>query len=204
MLERAELAARLVEADDAGRALLLREHAALADACLARALRDICHEVWSAEPARAVATARALEALSASNADAETAAHAAWASGIAAIVEGRLEHAVARLDDAASRFSALGLAHAAASTQVSRLYALALVGRYDEATQAGLGAREVFLAHGDTMAAGKVEQNIGNLYGRRGRYREAEQFQLAARERFLAAGDERQLAKVDNSLGLLH
>lgn len=203
MSEQSELAARLVEADDAGRARLLRTHAALADARLAHALKDICYGVWSTEPARAVETSRALDALASFNEDPEIAAVAAWAAGIAAIVEGELERAIARLDDAGSRFNSLGMTHAAASTEVSRLYALALLGRYDEATEAGLSAREVFLAHGDTLMAGKVEQNIGNLHIRRGRYQEAEQFQLAARERFLAVGDQLQLAKVDNCLALL-
>ncbi|HYJ45554.1 MAG TPA: tetratricopeptide repeat protein, partial [Pyrinomonadaceae bacterium] len=98
----------------------------------------------------------------------------------------------------------LGRMHTAASTQVIKLYALALLGRYDEAVACGLRARCVLLAHGDVTAAAKVEHNIGNIYLRRDSYREAEHFQLMARERFLALNDQKQLAKVDNNLAIIY
>ena len=204
-MNRAELASRLVGAGGAGaRADLMREHSALADVALAYALKDICLEAWSGDPPRAVAAAAALEDLAASNDSPEIGALREWGAGIAALVGGRMEQAVAHLDAAESRFQSLCQPHTAASTQVSKLIALAMLGRYDEAIQVGLRARDRFLEHGDTVAAGKVENNIGNIYFRRDLYREAERFQLAARERLADSGELRALAKLDNCLANTH
>src|SRR5438093_237090 len=76
----------------------------------------------------------------------------------------------------------------------------ALLGRHDEAIECGLRARDVFLAHGDVLAAGKIEQNLGNIYFRRDDYHEAERFYRAARERFVVVNDQKELAKVENNL----
>ncbi|MGB9179357.1 MAG: CHAT domain-containing tetratricopeptide repeat protein [Pyrinomonadaceae bacterium] len=203
-MERAELAARLVEADDAARAVLLRDNSALADTELAYALKDICWDSWTWQPARATGAAAGLEALSRVTEDEEIAALAAWVAGIAEIVNGQMERAIAHLDEAEARFHSLGKSHTSAATQNSKLYALALLGRYDQAIECGLRARELFLAHGDSLAAGKIEVNIGNIYFRRDRYREAEQFQSAARERFTALHDESLLAVINNCLANTH
>jgi CHAT domain-containing protein/tetratricopeptide (TPR) repeat protein len=200
-MNQAELAERLIAAEaESIRHTLLAEHAASADVSLAHALKDICLKAWSGDPPRAVAAASALAALAARNDSPEVAALHAWAAGVAALVEGWMEQAVLRLDEAKRRFQALCQPHAAASTQVSKLIALAMLGRYEEAVETGLRARDQFLAHGDLLAAGKVEHNIGNIHFRRDRYREAEEFQRAARARFEAVGDALQLAKIDNCL----
>jgi CHAT domain-containing protein/tetratricopeptide (TPR) repeat protein len=195
------VAALLASAEDeSGRAALLREHAALADAALAHTLKDICLDSWSSDPASAVRACEALRALASVNSSEEVAALRSWAEGIAALVEGRMESAVTHLDAAESRFRSLCQPHAAASTQVSKLVALAMLGRYDEAINVGLRARDVFLEHGDQLAAGKVELNLGNLCWRRDHYREAEAFLKSACERFHAVGDQRQLTQAENSL----
>src|SRR5437660_2526908 len=163
-MNRAELAALLASAEDeAGRLALLGEHAALADSCLAHALKDICLDAWSREPARAVGAAEGLRALASVNSSEEVAALLAWSEGIAALVGGRMERSVAHLEEAESRFQRLCLPHTAASTQVSKLIALAMLGRYEEAIETGLRARDIFLEHGDQLAAGKVEHNLGNI-----------------------------------------
>jgi CHAT domain-containing protein/tetratricopeptide (TPR) repeat protein len=204
-MNRAELVSRLVSAaGDGERRALLGAHAALADVSLAYALKDVCLEAWSGDSPRAVAAAAALEALAAANDSEEVAALCDWGSGIAALVGGRMEAAVRRLDDAEARFQRLCQPHTAGSTQVSKLIALAMLGRYEEAIETGLRARDRFLEHGDLVAAGKVENNIGNIYFRRDRYHEAEQFQSAARARFAAAGVPRLLAKLDNCLANTH
>src|SRR5918911_4856962 len=178
-MEREELAARLIAAESAERESLLREHSALADAGLAYALKEICYEAWYTEPARATGASLALESLTRLTSDPEVAALAAWVKGIASLVDGQMERAIEYLDDAEARFLKLVQPHTAASTQVSKLIALAMLGRYDEAIECGLRARDEFVADGDTLAAGKVEHNIGNIYFRRDRYREAEEFQRA-------------------------
>src|ERR1700755_2553052 len=151
-MNRAELASRLVGAEGAeARAELLSEHSALADVALAYALKDICLEAWSGDPPRAVAAAAALEDLAAMTDSPEVGAWREWSAGIAALVGGRMEQAVAHLDDAESRFQSLCQPHTAASTHVSKLIALAMLGRYDEAVEAGVRARARLLAHGERV-----------------------------------------------------
>lgn len=204
-MNRAELAALLASAEDeAEQAGLLGGHAEFADAALAHVLKDICLDAWSSNPARAVGAVEALRALAAVNASEEVAALRFWGEGIAALIGGQMESAVAHLDESESRFRALCQAHAAASTQVSKLIALAMLGRYDEAVGVGLRARDVFLEHGDQLAAGRVEHNIGNLCGRRDRYEDARHYLELARGRFLLGGDLKQLAVTENSLAYLH
>src|SRR2546423_7649682 len=182
-MNRAELAALLASADDeARRAALLGEHKALADAALAYALKDICLDAWSIEPALAVGAAEGLRALASINPSEEIAALRSWAEGIASLVAGQMERAVVHLEDAESRFQRLCLPHTAASTQVSRLIALAMLGRYDEAVEAGPRAREKVPPPGDTAAAGQVANNIRNIYLPPGRHREAQKVHHAPPE----------------------
>jgi CHAT domain-containing protein len=200
-----ELAARLVSAEDeAGRRALLRERPALADAPLGHALKDICLDGLRSDPARVGGAAAALRTLSALDASEELKALAHWGDACEALVGGRMEEAVARLDDAAALFESAGRAHDAAATQVSKLTALAMLGRYAEAVECGLRAREVFLADEDFRAAGKIEHNLGNLLGRRDRYEEAEHYLKLARSRFLPTEDHKQLAMIENSLAYLY
>jgi CHAT domain-containing protein len=204
-MNRAELVTRLVSAvDDGERRALVAAHTALAGASLAHALKDVCLEAWSGDPPRAVAAASALEALASADDSEEVAALRDWGAGIAALVGGRMEEAILRLDEAESRFQRLCQPHTAAATQVSKLIALAMLGRYEEAIETGLRARDVFLEHGDLPAAGKVEHNIGNLCLRRDRYQEAERYLKLARERFLPTDDLKQLAFIENSLAYVY
>ena len=144
-MEVAELASRLVSADGVERRALLQEQSALANVELAYTLKDICLEGWGSNPAQATGAADALDELAAATGHAEIVALAAWSDGIAALVNGQMEHAVARLDDSETRFLALGKPEIGAATQVSKLIALAMVGRYDEAIACGLRAKEVLL-----------------------------------------------------------
>lgn len=195
---------RLVEADAAEREALLRNNSAPDKVSLAYALKDICYDAWKSEPARATHAAASLQALARLTPDAEIEALAAWVAGIAELVAGQMERALVHLDDAEARFAALGNAHTAAATQVSKLIALAMLGRYDEAIECGLRAREVFIGCDDILSAGKIEHNLGIIYFRRDRYQEAEQFQLAARERYSALGDQEHLTEIDNCLANIH
>ncbi len=179
---------------------LLHTHAALLDLPLAYALKDICYATWASDPPRATGAAAALTTLAMLHPDPEIAALADWTAGIAAIIEGAMEQAIERLDTAAAHFTHLDKARTAAATQVSKLIALAMLGRYDQALVCGMQARDTFLAHGDELAAGKIEQNLGTIAWRRDRYHEAEQFHRAARTRFAAAGDAELLVAAENGL----
>ncbi len=203
-MQHAELAALLVEARNAEREALLRENSALVDVRLAYVLKEICLDGWSSQPTRALAAAATLKRLSQLNVDPEIAALRAWGAGLEALVHGQMERAVAELNQANERFLALAKPHTASETQVSKLIALAILGRYDEAIECGLRAREVFLAHDDVLAAGKIEHNIGNLCFRRDRYHDADKFHTSARERFTLVNDLKQLATINNCLANTH
>lgn len=198
----AELAARLVEADDAKREALLAENSACANADLARALKDICLDGWSTHPKQALGAAASLRILSKQNPDPEIVALEFWTRGLQSLVQGQMEAAIAALNESESQFLAIDKAHGAAATQVSKLVALAMLGRYDDAIACGLEARDVLVNHGDLLNAGKIEHNVGNIYFRRDQYGEAEKFQHMARERFLALNDTSHLTKIENSLAL--
>jgi CHAT domain-containing protein/Tfp pilus assembly protein PilF len=203
-MDRAELAERLAGADEAERSALLIQQAGVADVGLARALKACFDQYKTSQPARAVGAAAAIRQLAASRADDEVEALADWTEGMVALqVHGQMERALGLLDRAVSRFEALGQPDQAAATQVSRLHALAMLGRYDEAIAAGVAARDTFVGQGDEVAVGKIENNLGMINVRRERYDEAERHFRAARERYAAAGDETLLVQVDNNLGIV-
>ncbi len=203
-MQYAELATRLVNSSDANRETLLSENAVLADVELAYRLKDICLEGWSTHPAQALGAAASLQLLSGLRTHPEIKALTAWAAGLQALVGGEMELAISALEDSERGFLSLGKTHTAAATRVSKLIALSMLGRYEEAIKCGLHAREVFLAYNDFHAAGKIEHNIGNLHFRRDRYHDAETFLTSARARFAALNDQKQLATVNNSLATTH
>ena len=203
-MQHAELAALLVTSCNASRETLLWENSTLADVELGYRLKDICLEGWSTHPASAVGAAAALQLLATIRPSQEIKALAAWSAGLRALIDGEMQIAISELEESERRFLGVGKIHSAAATRVSKLIALATLGRYDEAIECGLRARDVFLAYNDFQAAGKIEHNIGNLYFRRDRYHDAEVFQNAARERFAALNDEKQLATVNNCLANTH
>jgi CHAT domain-containing protein/tetratricopeptide (TPR) repeat protein len=196
-----DLAQRLVAASETDRAALLAACPAPARVDLAQALKQLYFDTYSSQPQQAAGAAAALAALAAMDDNAELQALAAWTSGMAALqLEGQIERAIQLIDEAAERFDALAQPHTAASTQVSKIFALARLGRYDEAIACGLRARDVFLSYGNILEAGKIELNLGNIYHRRDQYGEAAQFYQAARARFEVLGDHKLLAYTDNGL----
>jgi len=203
-MQHAELAALLVSSSNASRETLLWENSTLADVELGYRLKDICLEGWSTHPSQALGAAAALQLLASIRPSQEIKALAAWSAGLRALIDGEMQTAIAALEESEQRFLSVGKIHTAAATQVSKLIALSTLGRYEEAIECGLHAREVFLGYKDFLAAGKIEHNIGNLYFRRDRYHDAEEFQQAARVRFAALNDEKQLATVNNCLANTH
>lgn len=200
----AELATRLVNSSDANRETLLSENAVLADVELAYRLKDICLEGWNTHPSQALGAAASLQLLSGLRTHPEITALTAWAAGLQALIGGEMELAISELEHSERGFLSLGKTHTAAATRVSKLIALSMLGRYEEAIECGLYARQVFLACNDFHAAGKIEHNIGNLHFRRDRYHDAEIFLTTARARFAALNDQKQLAAVNNSLATTH
>lgn len=200
-MNRVELAVRLSGADEAGRRELLAEHRSLADVDLAYALKSRFDEIDVVSPPEAACAAEALLTLSQLTRDPEITALATWTAGLVRLqIDGQTEDALRQLNSAEGQFLAIGNSLMAARTQVYKLYALAMLGRYDEAVEVGLAARDIFLFHGDMVATGKIEQNLGIIYARRDRYPEAEKFFRGAREHFTTAGDQVETVKANNNL----
>ena len=198
-MNRDRFARKLLEMPPAERPKLLARNRALCDAALAKSLQNLCYEVWTNEPQKVSEIASTLDLIAeVSNDSAEIKAFAEWTRAIEHLVKGELKKCISHLDKSEKSFVSLGKTHHAATTQISKLYALALLGRYDEAVACGLRAREVFLSHDDIYSVGKIEHNIGNLYWRRDFYRESEPYLASAHERFRQINDVRQLAMVEN------
>src|SRR5688500_1133088 len=150
-MDQAELVSSLIVAGPAEQAALLAQHAARVGVELAQALKAIYLDTYSSDPQRAAGAAAALTALARANDHPEILALAAWTTGMAELqLKGQVERAIEWIDEAAARFEAIDQRHSAASTQVSKTFALARLGRYDEAIACGLRAQEVFLSVGDT------------------------------------------------------
>ncbi|MFL5800329.1 MAG: CHAT domain-containing protein [Roseiflexaceae bacterium] len=200
-MDQASLATRLAGSDERERMVLRARYPALVDIGLARALAQLYRDISSSDPAQAAGAAAGLSELARALADPEAHALAMWIGGLVALqLEGQYERAITLIDAATAELERIGQLYTAAATQVGKSYALAVLGRYDEAVICGLHARDVFLEHGDILAAGKIEQNLGNIYQRRGAYAEAGRLYNAARERFEQAGDGRLLAFAENGL----
>jgi tetratricopeptide (TPR) repeat protein len=195
------LAARLISAvTDAERRQLLKNHPRLANERLAREIKDICYLQWTAEPAIAQKAAAALRTLSKTVSNNEILAISSWISGISDITQSKFDRASDRFDRAADIFKRIGLTVDAAQTQVAKLIALALLGRYGEADKAGRNALKIFEKADDQLAAGKIEMNLSNIAARRERHAEAEKFALSAHARFKILGERVWMTMAENDL----
>jgi len=197
------LARKLTESDAKERAVLLKKHEKLCNVELASKLQEICYEIWTSEPLKVSIIAETLGEISRHTKNPEIEAYAQWTAAIENLLNGRLENCLSALDESERLFKENSKFHAAATTQISKLYALALLGRYDQAVECGRRARQVFLAEKDAYSVGKIEQNIGNLYLRRDFYAEAEPYFKSARRFFSRIGDASHAAMLDNNLAFI-
>lgn len=181
------LARALIEADATARASLWQRVAAPGQ--LGWALKARIDAAWTSEPQSVAGIADVVAELALRSGDAQAHALAAWGRGIAHLVQGEMEPALAAIEQAAGHFAAQGRQHEMASMRVSQLMALAMLGRYEQAIECGVQARDVFVAGGDERSAGKIELNLGNLVYRRDQYEAAARHYRAAAARFAAAGD---------------
>ncbi len=154
---RALLAARLAELDPAGRD-------ALWDALKARA------DEWTrSDIQRGLALARAAVSLAESIDSPLHRAQGLLALGNAlSIGLGEYRPAVECYNQAAAIYAAHGRPIEEAQSQIGKIYALANLGRYDEALRDGERARQVFIAHEKWLLVGRVSVNLAILLGRLG------------------------------------
>ena len=133
-MNRELFARKLVESPNAERRKMLARNRVSGDAELARSLQNICYEVWTNEPQKVSEIAAALDLIAEFAVDSdEVKAFAEWTQAIEHLVKGELKKCVRQIDKSENSFVLLGKTHHAATTQISKLYALALLGRYDEA-----------------------------------------------------------------------
>lgn len=200
-MNRQNVAKKLVSAKtERERAVLLRENFELADVNLAIELKEICYAAWTNEPTKAQKIAKAIKSLLQFKLENEIEAYAFWIYGIAEITKGKFAATIEFLDKSAELFISIGKFHEAAKTSVAKLYALAVLGNYEEAVKCGEQTLKIFEKYGDELGAGKIEMNLSNIVSRRDQHSQAEQYCLSARRRFSALGEKDWLTMAENSL----
>jgi CHAT domain-containing protein len=166
----------------------------------ANSLKDICWDAWSKEPTIAQKSAKSLQALTKIYPDKKIQAITTWVTAISELTKGKLESAISKINESEHLFLQINEEHSAAQTQVSKLYILALLGKYNEAIECGKSALTVFVKSGNEIESGKLEQNIGNIYWRREQHEKAETYYLSALKRFKKLKDIPLLAMTENGL----
>ncbi len=200
-MRRADLAKRLISApSESERRNLLAQNRRLADERLADEIRKACYAAWTGEPAKVQRAALAIRWLAKINDRTDIEAVSFWVAGISDITKAKFESAVINLDKASEIFERIKRVVDSAQTQVAKLLALAMLGRYDEAIRTGQKALRIFVREGDELAAGKIEMNLSNIVSRRSLHREAERYCKSARRRFIKAGENSWKAMAENGL----
>ncbi|REJ75506.1 MAG: CHAT domain-containing protein [Acidobacteria bacterium] len=200
-MDHKELASLLVSQEKAESIpAILEQYSRLADRELAEELKNVCYATWNSEPAKARRASIAADQLAEVVDAPEITAIAAWIRGISALTKGELELAVKYISDSRESFRSAGNDFDAAQATVAMLIPLALLGRYEEASGAGISALEVFEKEGDDVAAGKIEMNLSNIASRKGDHRLAESFGRSALGRFTRIGEAQWRTLAENDL----
>jgi CHAT domain-containing protein len=193
-----EFADQLLSASSEKRPALINTNIGICNSILAKSFQQICYEIWTYKPQEVSKVVETLSQIVGITQDIKITPYLEWTIGFQHLINGELEQCLEWINESEKSFRFLDQRHEAAITQTTKVNALAMLGRYDEAVKCGLIARDIFLEFSDFYSAGKIEHNIGNLYWRRDLYRESEPFLASAHNRFLLLGDERQLAMVEN------
>lgn len=200
-----ELVARLLETNKKVKhRLLLKKNSHLVNLKLAEDLKNTYYESWTNEPEKTHNAATALEVLLELIPTDQVKALTLWVKAIAGLTEGQTEKAIIFLDEAAQIFNKINNPYQAAQTQVSKLYALALLGRYDEAVEVGKKASKILEKYKDELTAGKIEMNLGIIFFRRELHSKAEIFYLSARKRFVQLEESVWLTMCENNLAMTY
>jgi CHAT domain-containing protein/tetratricopeptide (TPR) repeat protein len=197
----AEIAKQLISAEtNAKRKKLLTKFANADSLKLAFELKNICWNAWTVEPIIAKKSSSALKVLARMFPNKKIEAVSFWVSSISQITKGKLQSAISNINSAETLFIQINEEPLAAQTQISKLYVLALLGKYDEAVECGKQALKTFEKYDDELSAGKIEKNIGNIYGRQENHTQAELFLLKARQRFIKLKEYAELSMCENVL----
>lgn len=204
-MKRQQLITQLLETnEETSHLALFKKNEKIIDLKFARDLKDTYYSSWTTEPRKTRNAAIALSVLSKFLPEPEVPALAYWVQAIADLTEGKTQSAIENIDKASEIFISLDQPYHSAQTQVSKLYALALLGRYDEAVNCGQNTLEVFKKHGDELAAGKIEKNIGNIVSRQEKHFEAEKYYLSAYKRFKKLKNDSEMTMCENGLAITY
>lgn len=180
-----DLAKKLVEAKTEAERMKIFEDVNKKDFLkLALELKEICYSSWTSEPTKAQGSAKALQSLYKISSQKEIEAISEWITGVAEITRGNLVSATKKLDNSAAIFLQINKEYEAAQTQVSKQIALAMLGKYAEAVETGKNALKIFEKYGDEIAAGKIENNIGNIFIRQELFQQSKKYYLSSQARF--------------------
>ena len=199
--EFASILASLPEADQSN---LLSNNNEYSPSAIAGELRKLCYDAWMSDPAATGRIASAMRLLDAGESSRYVSAVRWWVDGILALSNGEMNDAADRLDQAFNIFNEIGKPLDAAETCISRMYALAVLGSYDEAISIGEQAREAFIEGEKPKSAGKIEHNLGNIYQRLDRYADAEEVLKSALKKFSEEEDHEKIIQIENSLALAY
>ncbi len=143
-MECAQLVRLLINGSIANRAELLCSYPQFTSAQVAEELQQQCYEAWTHEPTAIGRIAETARSLSDISKDPIVFGYSEWINAIEALVAGDLNSCLSFINSSEKEFLDAEQTHLSAKTQTSKLYVLGLLGRYDEAIECGLKAREVF------------------------------------------------------------
>ncbi len=195
-----KIASQMASAEKAEQILLLENCASEDFLPLVIELKKLCYETWMSAPEKTLRIVSAVNLIKKQSKSDEIGAISDWIDGIGALTSGEMRRALKFLERAGRKFWKLEKSVDAAETEVSKMYALAVLGFYDEAIECGLESRQIFLEHREFYSAGKIEHNLGNIYQRQDRYAEAEEILRLAHRRFSPETDKNKLIQIENSL----
>ena len=84
------------------------------------------------------------------------------------------------------------------------LQSLIYLGRFDAALTSAREARRIFKRHGDTLRLGRLDCNIGNIFGRQNRYQQALALYRRAHERLIRVGEPQDVAAVLGNMAVCY
>jgi CHAT domain-containing protein len=168
---------------------------------LARAIKVECQNSAQIQPERTTRGAEVLDMLNKKWPGAVLFALSRYAQGMSCIVAGKFTDALPLLTEAHEAFAKLGQVRNSAEPLVSRMVALAMLGRNDEARETGELALRHFIEAGDLRSAGKVELNLGTMLVRLDRHAEAIPYYRGAAVRFARVRDQDYSIMADIGLG---
>jgi len=175
----------------------LTAHAAAIDDALIDDLKQAADRYLRADAQRSLTVARLIHHAATLRQESLYRALALFAEANVYTLGGLGEHqrAVDCCDEAAAIYAAAQRPLDQADAQVTKIFALAMVGRYPEALAAGAWASEIFAAAGEWLRLATIFMNVAIVYGRMGNDR-------AALEHFDQAGHYYRRAGVDGEWSL--